>query len=224
MQSWHSPRSSLTGVANWAPCRACGSVIHACGIDNLCLSVRPRHSHTCLLDIGDVYRWGNFRIYTHQISQVLWLFPIQSHVALEHVKFTFWTVLIFTRCYQTLLLQVNRYVNNLFDPHKKSIRNLMANLRQTCGASAGDVVTDKSLPADSPQCERVPGSGRQILHCDAVRCIFCRFCVADKTIACRRLCQCPRERQRSACWGAHMLALLLNIWCCLETRNTTVPK
>jgi len=75
MQCWHSPRSSsLTGVANWGPCRACGSVIHACGIDNLGLSVRPRHSHTCLLDVGDVYRWGNFRIYTHHISQVLWLF------------------------------------------------------------------------------------------------------------------------------------------------------
>jgi len=90
LQSWHSMCSSLTGVANWGPCRACGFVIHDCGIDNLCLRVRPWHRHTCLLDVGDVYHWGNFRIYAHHISQVLWLFPIQSHVvALEHVKFTF---------------------------------------------------------------------------------------------------------------------------------------
>jgi len=132
MQSWHSPRSSsLTGVANWGPWRACASVIHACGIDNLCQSVRPWHWHTCLGDVGDVYCRSNFRIYSHHISQVLWLFSIQSHVvALEHAQFTFWTLYDFTHCYQTWLLQVNRYVNNLFNPHKKSIRNFIAHFRR----------------------------------------------------------------------------------------------
>ena len=81
LQSWHSMCSTLTGWTNWGPFRACGIVIHECGIDNLCLPVRPWHCHTRLLDVGDVYRWGNFRIYAHHSSQVLWLFPIQSHVA-----------------------------------------------------------------------------------------------------------------------------------------------
>jgi len=122
------------------------------------------------------------------------------------------------------MLQLNRYVNNLFDPDKKSIRNLIANLRQTCRASAGDVVTDKSLPADSPQCERVAGSGRQTVHCRSVRCNWRRLWVANKTIACRWLCMCPRKRQRSSRWAGER-ALSVNFWrYVIHTRTASLSK
>jgi len=55
--------SSLTCRSCVPASSPCGSVIHDCGIDNLCLFSRPRYSHTCLTDVGDAY-WTNIWIYT----------------------------------------------------------------------------------------------------------------------------------------------------------------
>jgi len=96
--------------------------------------------------------------------------------------------------------------------NKHSKRNLIRNFRQTCGASAGDVVTAKSLPADSPHCESVVWSRSQTTHCDCGRSSWCRHWVASKFVSCRWLCWCPSERQRSTRW-VHKLTRSVKTWC-----------
>ena len=96
------------------------------------------------------------------------------------------------------------------------LRTNCQNVMHTCWVNAGNVVTDKSMRANSPHCECIAWAGGQTIHSDCVRCTWHELWVADKTVCSRRLCWHPCERQRSAC-GSHKLTLSINYsWCWLE--------
>jgi len=135
------------------------------------------------------------------------------HEYVVHSVFNRWP---HNRLCMDVMLAYKRKKLRQHDQSNKKIRKF----RQTCGASAGDTVTAKSLPADSPHCERVVWSRSQTIHCDCVRSSWRRHWVADKLVACRWLCCCPSERQRSSCW-AHKLTSSRNKWCCVKH---TKPK
>jgi len=90
-------------------------------------------------------------------------------------------------------------------------RSRWETLRHTGRFSAADVVTDKTLPANSPHCERVAWSGSQIIHCGSVRSWWSGYRVTDKTVECRRVCTRPSEYQWSArCARRHRLTTSIN--------------
>jgi len=83
--------------------------------------------------------------------------------------------------------------------------------RLTCGVRTSDGVTFTAVGANGRHCERVKWSRSQTVHGYLCRCVWVIHWVADKTVAWRRHCWRPSERQRSACW-AHELTLSFNSW------------
>ena len=82
----------------------------------------------------------------------------------------------------------------------------------TCTAEAGDVVTGKTSPADSPQRERVAGPRRQAVHSDDAQLTGNVSAVTDKSVVSRRLDRVPAECQRVSRRAGETITLSTKSW------------
>jgi len=89
---------------------------------------------------------------------------------------------------------------------------LQIRITHTCTAEAGDVVTDKTSPADSPQRERVVWSRSQAVHSDLAHRTGNVSAVTDKSVVSRRLDLVPAKCQRVSRRAGETMTLSTKSW------------